>query len=94
MNRSELVSAVAERSGVSAKQADAVIKAFADVVGEVVSKGQEKVTLPGFVTFERVARAARSARNPRTGEPIEIPAGHGVKVSAGSTLKAAAGNGG
>ena len=91
MNRSELVSAVAERSGVSAKQADTVLKAFAEVVGDVVGKGQEKVTLPGFLTFERVERAARTARNPRTGEPIDIPAGHAVKVSAGSTLKAAAG---
>jgi DNA-binding protein HU-beta len=91
MNRSELVSAVAERSGVSAKQADIVLKAFAEIVGDVVSSGQEKVTLPGFLTFERVERAARTARNPRTGEPIEIPAGHAIKVSAGSTLKAAAG---
>jgi DNA-binding protein HU-beta len=91
MNRSELVSAVAERSGVSAKQADTVLKAFAEVVGDVVSKGQEKVTLPGFLTFERVERAARTARNPQTGDPIQIPAGHAVKVSAGSTLKAAAG---
>jgi DNA-binding protein HU-beta len=91
MNRSELVSAVAERSGVSAKQADTVLKAFAEVVGDVVGKGQEKVTLPGFLTFERVERAARTARNPRTGEPIQIAAGHAVKVSPGSTLKAAAG---
>ena len=92
MNRSELVSAVAERAAVPAKQADAVIKAFAEVVGEVVAKGDEKVTLPGFLTFERVERAARSARNPRTGEPIDIPAGFGVKVSPGSTLKSASGS--
>jgi DNA-binding protein HU-beta len=91
MNRTELVAAVAERSGVSAKQADTVLKAFAEIVGDVVSKGQEKVTLPGFLTFERVERAARTARNPRTGEPISIPPGHAVKVSPGSTLKAAAG---
>jgi DNA-binding protein HU-beta len=90
MNRSELVAAVAERSGVPAKQADTVLKAFADVIGEAVANG-EKVTLPGFLTFERVERAARTARNPRTGEPIDIPAGHAAKVSAGSTLKAAAG---
>jgi DNA-binding protein HU-beta len=90
MNRSELVAALADRAEVTRKDADAVLAAFAEVVGEIVAKGDEKVTIPGFLTFERTHRAARTARNPQTGEPIQIPAGYSVKVSAGSKLKEAA----
>lgn len=90
MNRSELVAALAERADVTRKDADAVLSALADVVGEIVAKGDEKVSIPGFLTFERTHRAARTARNPQTGDPIDIPAGYGVKVSAGTKLKAAA----
>ena len=90
MNRRELAAALADRAEVTRKDADAVLAAFADVVGDIVSKGAEKVTIPGFLTFERTHRAARTARNPQTGEPIQIPAGYSVKVSAGSKLKEAA----
>ncbi|MGW1364491.1 HU family DNA-binding protein [Streptomyces chartreusis] len=90
MNRSELVGALAERGEVSRKDADAVLAALAEVTGEVVAKGDEKITIPGFLTFERTHRAARTARNPQTGDPIQIPAGYSVKVSAGSKLKEAA----
>lgn len=90
MNRTELVAAMAERAEVTRRDADAVLTALAETVGNVVAKGDEKVTIPGFLSFERTDRAARTARNPQTGEPIEIPAGHSVKVSAGSKLKDAA----
>ncbi|MFD8882198.1 HU family DNA-binding protein [Streptomyces erythrochromogenes] len=90
MNRSELIAALAERAEVSRKDADAVLTALAETVGDVVAKGDEKVTIPGFLTFERTHRAARTARNPQTGEPLEIAAGYSVKVSAGSKLKEAA----
>jgi len=90
MNRTELVTSLAERAEVTRKDADAVLTALAETVGDVVAKGDEKVTIPGFLTFERTLRAARTARNPQTGAPIDIPAGHGVKVSAGSKLKDAA----
>ncbi|MER7196157.1 HU family DNA-binding protein [Streptomyces flaveolus] len=90
MNRSELVTALAERTEVTRKDTDAVLAAFADIVGDIVSKGEEKVTVPGFLTFERTHRAARTARNPQTGDPMEIAAGYSVKVSAGSKLKEAA----
>lgn len=73
MNRSELVAALADRAEVTRKDADAVLAAFAETVGEIVAKGDEKVTIPGFLTFERTHRAARTARNPQTGEPINIP---------------------
>ncbi|MEV7928585.1 HU family DNA-binding protein [Kitasatospora sp. NPDC088779] len=90
MNRTEVVAAIADRAEVSKNDADAVLSAFAEIVGEVVRKGDEKLTIPGFLTFERTHRAARTARNPQTGEPIEIAAGYSAKVTAGSKLKAAA----
>ncbi|WP_432506179.1 HU family DNA-binding protein [Kineococcus arenarius] len=89
MNRSELITAVAERSGVSQTDADAVIGAFGDVLLEAVAKG-DTVKLPGLMTVERVERAARTGRNPRTGETLEIAASFGAKLTAGSKLKAAA----
>lgn len=89
MNRSELVAAVAEKSGNSQAAVNGVLDAVFDVFSTQVGKG-EKVTIPGWLTVERTDRAARTGRNPRTGEAIEIPAGHGVKVSAGSKLKSAA----
>lgn len=73
MNRSELVAALADRAEVTRKDADAVLAALAETVGEIVAKGDEKVTIPGFLTFERTHRAARTARNPQTGDPINIP---------------------
>lgn len=91
MNRSELVAAVAEKSDLSQKDVDAVLKAFADVVAtELSSDKKGKVSLPGFLTFETGFRNARTARNPQTGAEIQVAATHTAKVSAGSTLKAAA----
>ncbi|MGJ9413876.1 HU family DNA-binding protein [Aeromicrobium sp. CF4.19] len=89
MSRSDLVSALAEKAGTSKTDADSVLSALADSLLDAVSKG-EKVSIPGILSVERVERAARTGRNPATGETIEIPAGYGVKVSAGSKLKAAA----
>ena len=89
ITRSDLVSALAEKAGTTKTDADGVLSALADVLIDAVSKG-EKVSIPGILSVERVERAARTGRNPATGETIEIPAGFGVKVSAGSKLKAAA----
>ncbi len=89
ITRSDLVSALAEKAGTSKTDADAVLSALADTLLDAVGKG-EKVSIPGILSVERVERAARTGRNPATGETIEIPAGYGVKVSAGSKLKAAA----
>ncbi|MFI5864712.1 HU family DNA-binding protein [Streptomyces sp. NPDC051546] len=90
MNRSELVAALSDRAEVSRKDADALLSALAEVAGEVVAKGDEKITIPGFLSFERTFRAARTGRNPQTGEPLTVPEGYSVKVSAGSKLKEAA----
>ena len=72
--------------GVGQRHADRVLGAMAEVVGETIAK-DEKVSLPGFLTFERAYRAARTARNPQTGEEIKVPAKYTAKVSAGATLK-------
>jgi len=89
LSRNDLVAALAEKAGVTKTDADKVLSAFSDVVLDAVAKG-EKVSIPGILSVERVERAARTGRNPATGETINIPAGHGVKVSAGSRLKTAA----
>nr|BFF09672.1 hypothetical protein GCM10025699_09750 [Microbacterium flavescens] len=57
-------------------------------VSDAVAKGS-KVSIPGWLSFERVETSARTGRNPQTGEEIKIPAGQRVKVTAGSKLKAA-----
>lgn len=88
MNRKELVKGVAERSGLTQDQVDSVLNGLADVVTDSVKSG-DKVVVPGFVSFERVERAARAGRNPQTGEAMQIPAQHAVKVSAGKALRVA-----
>jgi len=88
MNRKQLVKDVAGRSGLSQEQVDTVLTGLADAVTASVTQGN-KVMLPGFVSFERVERSARSGRNPQTGEAMEIPAQHAVKVSAGKALRVA-----
>ena len=87
-NRTELVAEVAEKSGKSQATVNAVLDAVFQVFESSVSKG-EKITIPGWMAIERTDRAARTGRNPQTGETIQIPAGHGVKLTAGSKLKAA-----
>ena len=88
LNRSELVAAVAEKSGNSQAAVNGVLDAVFETFTEQISKG-EKVSVPGWLSVERTERAARTGRNPQTGETIQIPAGHGVKLTAGSKLKAA-----
>ncbi|MDO4258359.1 MAG: HU family DNA-binding protein [Actinomycetaceae bacterium] len=88
VNRTELIAQIAERAGLTKTQADAALGAFQEVLIESLQKG-EAVKVTGLLSVERVERAARTGRNPRTGEEIKIPAGYGVKLSAGSTLKKA-----
>ena len=89
MNKSELVAAIAARSEQTQKDVDETITALFDVVAEAIGKG-EKVTIPGWISFEQTDRSARTGRNPATGETIQIAATKAAKVSAGSKLKAAA----
>ena len=83
MNKADLVAAMAEKAGVSKKDAEASLKAFTDVVAEELKKG-EKIQLVGFGTFEVSERAARTGRNPQTGAEMTNAAS---KFKAGKALK-------
>ena len=85
MNKTELVAAIAERTELTKKDADQALKAFIDVVGDELSKG-EKIQLAGFGTFEVTERAARDGINPRTKETIHIPASKAPKFKAMKSL--------
>ena len=91
LNRTELIAKIAEESGLTKTDADKAIAALQTVLVDSLSKG-EAVKITGPMSVERTERAARKGRNPRTGEEIQIPAGFGVKISAGSTLKKAVSN--
>ncbi len=86
MNKTELITAIAEAAEVSKKDAEKVMKSFVDVVTEEMKKG-EKVQLVGFGTFETSQRAAREGRNPQTGETMKIEACVAPKFKAGKALK-------
>lgn len=86
MNKTELVAAIAEKTGLSKKDSEKAVKAFTEVVSEELKKG-EKIQLVGFGTFEVVDRPAREGRNPRTGETMPIPASKAPKFKAGKALK-------
>lgn len=90
MNRKELISEIASKTGLSQTDADKVLDAFQEIVFDVVAKGDDALTLPGFLKFEQGSRAAREGRNPATGETIQIAASKTAKVTAGTKLKAAA----
>lgn len=86
MNKTELVAAVATKADLSKKDAEAAVKAVLDAVTEALADG-DKVALVGFGTFEVKERAARTGKNPRTGEAIEIPASKVPSFKAGAALK-------
>ena len=73
MNKTELIAAAAEQSGITKKDAERVINAAIDTVTAALIKG-DKVQLTGFGTFEVTERKARVGRNPHTRESIQIPA--------------------
>ena len=86
MNRVELIAAMAEKAGLSKKDAEKALKAFTEVVAEELKKG-EKIQLVGFGTFEVSERAAREGRNPQTGASMKIDACKAPKFKAGKALK-------
>ena len=87
MNKTELVAAMADKAGLSKKDADKALAAFIDVVGTELTKKGGKVQLVGFGTFEVVERAARTGLNPLTKEKIKIKASKAPKFKAGQALK-------
>ena len=86
MKKSELIAAMAEKSGLDKKSAEKALNAFTDTVAEALKAG-DKVQLVGFGTFEVSERGERSGRNPQTGEEMVIPASKNPKFKAGKSLK-------
>ena len=88
MNKTELIAAVAEKTGMSKKDTEAVISATLGTITAALHE-EEKVQLMGFGSFEVKKRAARTGRNPRTKEPVEIPASKAPAFKAGQAFKEA-----
>lgn len=86
MNKGELIDKIAEKAGVTKKQADTILTAILDSVMEAVST-EDKVTLVGFGSFEARTRQAREGRNPKTGETMTIPETIVPVFSAGKLFK-------
>lgn len=86
MTKVELVSAMAEKAGLSKADAEKALKAFTDVVTQALQK-DDKISLVGFGTFSVGERAARTGKNPQTGAAINIPAAKAPKFKAGKALK-------
>ena len=89
MNKEQLIAKIADKSGLKKTEAAKALVAFEDSITEAVTAG-EKVQLIGFGTFSVRERAARTARNPRTGETIKVEASKQPTFKAGSKLRAAA----
>ena len=86
MNKNEFVAAIAEKSGLTKKDAEAALNAYTEVVTDALKAG-DSVQLIGFGTFEVRERAARQGRNPHTGETIEIAAATAPAFKPGKALK-------
>ena len=86
MNKLQLTDAVAQSTGMTKKDAAAAVSAVLDAIADALASGDD-VKITGFGGFEVKTREARTGRNPRTGEPVEIPACKYVSFSAGSVLK-------
>ena len=88
MNKSELVEAIANGSGVTKADANRVLDTFMATVTDVLKSG-DQVVLPGFGSFSTGNRSARTGRNPQTGQAIQIKASRVAKFKAGKSLKEA-----
>ena len=86
MNKSELITAMAERAELSKKDTEKALKAFVDVISDELVKG-EKIQIVGFGTFGVVERKEREGKKPGTDEIITIPASKSPKFKAGKALK-------
>jgi DNA-binding protein HU-beta len=86
MNKAELIEAVAKAADISKASAEKALDGALDAIADALKK-DDSVTLVGFGTFRVSKRAARTGRNPRTGEAIEIKAARVPKFSAGKALK-------
>lgn len=92
MNRKELVDELATRTGCSKADAERALGALLEIISDTLKKG-DSLSLVGFGTFEVRKRAARTGRNPKTGEELKIKASKAPAFKAGATLKAAVNSG-
>ncbi len=90
MNKTEMVSRLAEKNGMTKAGAHKALQGMMDIIAEQLRSG-DTVTLTGFGTFSVVERKARTGRNPQTGKPISIAAARVPKFKAGKLLKEAVG---
>jgi DNA-binding protein HU-beta len=88
MNKSELISQIAEATNTTKKDTEKFVEAYSKVVIENVAKGNQ-IQLVGFGTYKRNRREERMGRHPKTGEPIKIAASYGVSFKAGKNFKEA-----
>ena len=86
MTKAELIDKIAAKAKISKKAANVAVNTFVDSVTSALKKG-DRVSLVGFGTFTVAKRKARIARNPRTGEKINVPARRAAKFKAGRELK-------
>ncbi len=86
MNKAELIASMAEKSGLTKKDAEKAVNSFMESVNDALVKG-EKVQLVGFGTFEVKTRKERKGRNPKTQEEMVIPASKAPVFKAGKALK-------
>jgi DNA-binding protein HU-beta len=88
LNKSELVDEIARRADLEKRQAEAALNALVEAVMDATKSG-DKVSILGFGNFVPTSRAARTGRNPQTGEPVDIKASKGVRFAPGSAFKTA-----
>jgi DNA-binding protein HU-beta len=86
MNKSELIDAAADKASLSKNEVSSALDALVATITETVARG-DKVSVTGFGTFERRERAARTGRNPQTGEEMEIRASKAPAFKAGKSFK-------
>lgn len=86
MNKSQFAQAIAEKSGLSKNDASKALDGFQEALLETLKDG-DKVTLAGFGTFQVRERAARTGRNPQTGEEMQVPASKSCAFKPGRTFK-------
>lgn len=89
MKKPEIVSAVAEATGLSKSQVEKTLDSFVSVIGDTMGKGEE-ASYPNLGKFQVKRQEARTARNPHTGESIDVPAKNVVKFQISKPLKEAA----
>lgn len=86
MNKADLINALAAKNEISKKDAEKAVNAVLDLIGDAVKNG-DKVQIMGFGSFEVKERAARTGKNPATGESIQIAASKAIVFKAGKALK-------